>query len=276
MKNLKLSQFAGSNFHYAKYSFEYFLESMERLDIHLIELYSACPHFSIFDSSIADVRNLFRKFKKRNIAICCTTLEQCTYPLNIASEDVHVRERTIQTLERMIEYTAMLECPYTQVLGGRGSFDLPEEDAWKRAVEGFIRLSERGKECGVTMVIEECTRYTSNVVYSTPLTKKIVDEVNSPYFKAMLDNCATETAGEDFASCVEMLGEAFRHMHFADGTPGGHLIPGEGQLDLLAVLRALDDNDYKGAISFELYNRKYELEPELYMRKCFEFARALF
>lgn len=275
-KHLKPDQFAGSNFHYIKHTLDYFLASMDRLNIHYIEFYMACPHFSAADASAADVRALRRRLNERGQKLCCTTYEQCTYPVNIASEDPVLRERSIRTLERVIEQTAMLDCPYTQVLGGRGSYDLPESDAWKRAAEALSRLAERGAECGVTMVIEEASRATTNTVYTTPLTRKMLDEVNSPNFKAMLDICATATAGEDFRQCVQLLGPDFRHMHFADGTPGGHFVPGGGSLDLEGCLQAMDDADYSGAVTFELYNKSYETEPELYMKQCFDYLDRIF
>ena len=276
MKNLKISQFAGSNFHYTKQSFGFFLRSMDKLDVHLVEFYMACPHFSIFDATDSDVRRLKKDFDDYDIKICCTTLEQCTYPINIATEDEVIRARSILNLEKVIEYTATLGCPYTQVLGGRGSLDLPEHDAWERAVDALGRLAEKGKQCGVTMVIEEASRLTTNTVYTTSLTRKILNEVNSPCFKAMLDNCATETAKEKFSDCLSVLGKDMRHMHFADGNPGGHFIPGEGNLPLKSYLDDLDAFEYDGAITFELYNKQYELEPHFYMEKCFDYVKALF
>ncbi len=273
MKNLKLEQFAGSNFHYIKHTLDYFLASMKKLDIHLVEFYMAAPHFNPPDMTSQDVIALKKKLADQEIRLCCTTYEQCTYPVNIASESEVIRTRSIRELERVIEYTAMLDCPYTQVLGGRGSYDLPESEAWKRSQEALCRLSEKGRENNVTLVIEEASWFTTNTVYSTPLTRKMIDEVNSPNFKAMLDNCATGTAKEDFRECMAILGPDFRHMHYADGTPGGHFIPGEGNLPLLDYLDALDDANYQGAVTFELYNRKYELEPHIYMEKCFDFIR---
>lgn len=276
MDKIHPSQFAGSNFHYIKHTLDYFLKSMDELNINLVEFYMACPHLSIFDANESDIKKLRKDFHNHDIRLCCVTLEQCTYPINIATEDKAIRERSISSLEKTLEYTAMLDCPYAQVLGGRGSYDLPEHDAWERAVDAFGRLAEKGKQCGVVMVIEEASWFTTNTVYTTPLTRKMLDEVNSPYFKAMLDNCATETAKENFSDCLNMLGKDMRHMHFADGNPGGHFIPGEGNLPLKNYLDALDSYGYEGAITFELYNKKYELDPQLYMKKCFDYIKTLF
>lgn len=273
MKHLREEQFAGSNFHYIKHTLDFFLNSMDTLGIQKIEFYMACPHFSPVDVSWQDVLRLRRRLLKGGRRICCTTFEQCTYPINIASEDKAIRNRSVETLQRVIAFSSLLESPYTQVLGGRGSYDLPEAEAWKWARESLGILAKTGEEYGVCLVIEEASKHTTNTVYSTPLTRKMLDEVDSPCLKAMLDNCATETAGEDFRACVELLGKDFRHMHFADGTPGGHFIPGEGKLPLLQYLQILDEYGYEGAITFELYNKQYEMNPHEYMQQCFEYIR---
>lgn len=274
--NLRYEQFAGSNFHYIKHTLEHFLRSMEELDVHLVEFYMTCPHYNAWAATTEDAKKLKGQLAQREIKLCCTTFEQCTYPVNIASEDDTYRRQSIALLEQVIAHTAELECPYTQVLGGRGSYDLPPEEAWKRAADSFSALAKTAERYGVTMVIEEASWFTTNTVYTTPLTRKMLDEVNNPHLKAMLDNCATETAGEDFSECLALLGPDMRHMHFADGTPGGHFIPGEGALVLEKYLHTLDDFGYTGAITFELYNRKYELEPHKYMQSCFDYAKQFY
>lgn len=277
MKNLKYEQFAGSNFHYAKHSLNFFLDSMDRLGIRLVEFYLTYPHLSMFDAGPDEVRRLAGKFRERGIRLCCTTLEQCgPYPINLATEDEAVRKRSVATMEKTLEYTAMLECPLTQVLGGRASFDLPAEEAWKRAADSLSILAKKAEAVGVNMVMEAASKYTTNTVYNTSLVRKMLDEVGSPRLNAMLDDCATETSGDDFRESLKILGSDMRHMHYADGDPGGHYIPGEGKLPMRSYIEALDDFNYRGAISFELYNKKYEFEPELYMKKCFEYAASFF
>jgi protein FrlC len=271
VKNLQFEQFAASNFHYIKHTRNFFMKSISDLGIHLIEFYMACPHFDIFNANFAEIRRLKKELDDREIQVCCSTLEQCNYPINIASEDKILREKSIEILRKTIEYTSILEAPYTQVLGGRGSYDLPKSEAWKRSKESLITLAEVGSKNNVCLVIEEASWFTTNTVYSTPLTRKMLDEVNKPFLKAMLDNCATETANENFRECMVILGEDMKHMHFADGKPGGHFVPGEGNLPLIDYLNILDDFNYKGAITFELYNRKYELDPHYYMKMCFEY-----
>lgn len=271
MKHLKRSQIAASNYHYIKYSLDYFLRSMVNLDQHLIEFYAASPHLSIEDAGYRELTELKKKLDEREIRVCCFTQEQCVYPINIACEDEKIRERSIGTFFKSIEGTAALEAEYCQIVAGRGYFDNPGSDAWKRSAESIRRIVDKAKKYGVTMVLEAASYNTTNVVYTTKLMRKMIDEIGSSNLKGMLDTCAVAMAGEDFREDMELLGGDMVHLHFADGNPLGHFIPGEGELPLSEYLHVLDDFAYGGAIPFEIYNRKYDFEPEETMKKCLDF-----
>lgn len=268
MKTLKTTQIASSNYHYIKYSLPYFLDSMARLDQHLIEFYAASPHLSIEDATYVTVNDLKRELDAREIRVCCLTQEQCVYPINIACEDDAIRERSVQTFFKTIEFAAQLQAPYAQIVCGRGYFDNPEEDAWKRSVQSMARIVDKAERYGVTMVIEAASYNTTNVVYDSPRIRRMLDEISSPNLKCMLDTCAVAMAKEDIREDLALLGADMVHLHFADGTPLGHLIPGEGNLPLLDYLNALDEFGYTGAIPFEIYNRLYDFDPEETMKKC--------
>lgn len=271
MKHLKRSQIAASNYHYIKYSLPYFLNSMTELDQHLIEFYAASPHLSIEDASASQVAGIVRELRSREIRVCCLTQEQCVYPINIACEDDAIRERSIGTFMKTIEFAAQMDAPFAQIVCGRGYFDNPETDAWKRSAESIRRITEKAETCGVTMVIEAASYNTTNVVFDTRRIRKMIDEIGSPSLKAMLDTCAVAMAGEDIREDLKILGSDMVHLHFADGTPLGHLIPGEGNLPLDDYLNALDEFGYSGAIPFEIYNRLYDFHPEITMKKCLNY-----
>ncbi|MCF2595618.1 sugar phosphate isomerase/epimerase family protein [Pseudoflavonifractor phocaeensis] len=271
IKHLKRAQIACSNYHYIKYSLPYFLNSMVNLDQHLIEFYAASPHLSVEDATYNSVKVLKRELDAREIKVCCLTQEQCVYPINIACEDDAIRERSTQTFMKTIEFAAQLQAPYAQIVCGRGYFDNPEEDAWKRSAESLSRIVDKASRYGVTMVIEAASYNTTNVVYDSHRMRRMIDEIGSPNLKGMLDTCAVAMAGEDIREDLALLGQDMVHLHFADGTPLGHFIPGEGKLPLIDYLTALDEVRYTGAIPFEIYNRLYDFEPEGTMKKCLEF-----
>ena len=271
VKTLTRAQIACSNYHYLKSSLPYFLQSMSNLNQHLIEFYAACPHLSIEDATYSDVAKLKHELDARDISVCCLTQEQCVYPINIACEDEVIRERSVQTFFKTIEFAAQLQAPYAQIVCGRGYFDQSEEAAWERSVQSLRRIVDKATRYGVTMVIEAASYNTTNVVYNTGRIRRMLDEINSPNLKSMLDTCAVAMAEEDFRTDLAILNEDMVHLHFADGTPLGHLIPGEGNLPLKDYLLALDDFGYTGAIPFEIYNRLYDFDPEETMKKCLDY-----
>ncbi len=242
-----------------------------RLDQHLIEFYAASPHLSIEDATYHSVADLKRELDARDIRVCCLTQEQCVYPINIACENDAIRERSIQTFMKTIEFAAQLQAPYAQIVCGRGYFDGSEEDAWKRSAQSLSRIVDKAERYGVIMVIEAASYNTTNVVFNTQHIRRMMDEISSPNLKSMLDTCAVAMAGEDIRSDLALLGKDMVHLHFADGTPLGHFIPGEGDLPLLDYLNALDEFNYTGAIPFEIYNRIYDFNPEVTMKKCLDF-----
>ncbi len=275
IKHLKRAQIAASNYHYIKYSLDYFLKSMEKLEQHLIEFYAASPHMSIEDVTYKEIAALKKRLEEQDIKVCCFTQEQCVYPINIACEEEAIRERSIGTFLKSIEAAAVLGADYCQIVAGRGYFERSEDEAWKRSAESIRRIVDKAERYGVTMVLEAASYNTTNVVYTTERMRRMIDEIGSPNLKGMLDTCAVAMAGEDFRQDMELLGSDMVHLHFADGNPLGHFIPGEGELSLKEYLQVLDDFHYQGAIPFEIYNRKYDFHPEETMMRCIDFMNTV-
>ena len=275
MKNLKRSQIAGSNYHYIKFSLDYFLDSMEKLNVSQIEFYAASPHFSIEDQTWDSAVKIQKRILSQGLSVCCFTQEQCYYPINIACEDKTIRDRSLETFFKTIEFSELFGAPCAQVIAGRGYFDNPESDAWKRSVESMHKIVEKASKHNVIMVLEAASYNTTNVVYNTKLIRKMIDEIKSSFLKGMLDTCAVNQIGEelDFKQCLQLLGKDMRHLHFADGNPGGHLLPGEGYLPLTEYLHILDEFGYQYAIPFEIYNRIYDFKPHDHMKVCLDFLR---
>ena len=64
--------------------------------------------------------------------------------------------------------------------------------------------------------------------------------------------------GEDPAELVYRLADFIGHIHLADIADNrihNHLIPGEGAINLRAVLKAISDIGYDGFITVESYTR---------------------
>ena len=108
MGKLGLNQLAAMNMVYNRYSFTYFLDSLERMGVKQFELWAGAPHFCNFIQSLSDAGKLRKEVEARGLKIVCLTPEQVLYPHNIASSDKELRQFSLEYFYKYIGQTAEL------------------------------------------------------------------------------------------------------------------------------------------------------------------------
>lgn len=269
MKNLKESQILTSNYPYGRYSLNYALDSLQRIGAQRIEFYACFPHFHMDDVESSDLKALQKKLRDRALAVECFTPEQCLYPVNIAARNMNARKRSLDVFKKAILYGAELGARYVVALAGYGTLDEDESYAWARSVESLGILGDVADSCGVTLVLETSPReYTTT--HNSKDVVRMLQEVGSPAIKGMIDTATLGFSGETMKQAIDDLEGNLRHIHIADGVPNGHLVLGEGVLDLVDMLKELDDIGYQGALSLEILNDKYVRDPHTAMEISYE------
>ena len=194
------------------------------------------------------------------------------YPVNIAAFDIAARNRSINVFKKTIETAAELEADTIVTLCGYGTIDEKDEDVWKRSVDSMRILGDMAEAYNIEMVLE-----TSPREYTTTHTAKeavrMIEEIGSPAVKGMIDTAALGFSKETMKQAVQDLGKYLRHVHVADGIPNGHLILGEGELDIRGMLHELDEVNYQGMLSLEILNDKYMRTPHEAMQISFEMLK---
>ena len=275
MKNLKESQILTSNYPYGRYPLDFALDSLERMGANKIEFYACFPHFHLEDVSFYDVKSVIRKLKDHQLEVVCFTPEQCLYPVNIAALDVNARKRSIDVFKKSIQFGAEMGAKYVVTLAGYGTLDEDESFAWQRSVESLGILGDFAKSYGVTLTLETSPReYTTT--HNSKDVVRMINEVGASSVSGMIDTATLGFSGETMQQAIEDLEGNLKHVHIADGVPNGHLILGEGQLDILEMLRELDKISYEGPLSLEILNDKYMRDPhdamEISFKKLKEFV----
>lgn len=120
MNYINIDRVAGMNIHYSHYALEYFLNSMERLEMKNIELWGASPHYYIEDFPLTEAKTIRKKIEPRNLKLICFTPEQCIYSINIAAKESYIRERSINYFIKCIEASIELQSPMMLVTSGWG------------------------------------------------------------------------------------------------------------------------------------------------------------
>jgi fructoselysine 3-epimerase len=258
MNKLHRLQFAGMNEHFRRYSLDVFLDSMVRLGIENIELWAASPHLYMEDVTYAEVGRIRKEIDRRQLKLICVTPEQCIYPVNIAAKEPDVRERSVKYFLKSLEVTAELGANMLQIVPGKGYFDEPVEDAWKRSRESLEMITKKAETLGMTVVLEALEIKESNLINNLSTLKRMLEEVGSSHLQAVIDTCSMAAAGETFSDCFRELGKDLRHIHFVDS---GHLAPGDGTLPLSQYLEEISRHDYKGYLTLEIVSSRYINDP---------------
>ena len=277
MKNLSWKQVAYTNFPYFKYSLKYALDSLERIGAQNIEFYGAYPHFYLGDVTPSDIRAVGKMLRNRHLQVINLCPENCTYPVNAASTNLHARNRSVEHYVRALEAANEFESPYCLFFPGWAHFDEDQEEAWKRGVETMSYLAGIAEGYGIQMLLESAPQ-TATIISSADKQLQMMKEVGSPALNGMIDLTCLYNVGETVEEVIEKLGiEHICHVHFhncAELTPGRyeHRIPTDGLLDIRHIVDVLDEAGFQGHFGCEVF-APYESEPEKAMlayKKWFE------
>ena len=270
---LKKEQFLGANYAYCSHSLDYFIESMQRLDVDKIEFYAASPHCYLDDMTPERAYDIKRKLDKAGIHSVVLTAEQCNYPISISTSDPFARERSFRYYEKALEIASVLEAPYMQMVAGMHTMEDDPAECFERVTEGMYRVVKKAEKLGITIVLEADT---STPVKNTTDIMTVINSVGSDNLQGLIDTNGIAHANEDFEAAVIRLGDHLKHMHFIDlREPGGHcLVPGEGDLPMEDYLRILDKHGYTGYLTPELWGRNYLANAEEAMKKALDYCRS--
>lgn len=252
LKPITMDQVAAMNMNYMRYSFEYFLDSLERLGIRNFELWAGSPHFCNTDSKTSPVPKMKRMVEERGMKIVCVTPEQCIYPINIAAREDELRKLSVDYFLEYIRQTAELGVDKLLCTSGWGNFDEPVEAAWSRSVDSLEKMAKEAEKEGVVLSFEILAPDESNLVYNFETTKRMLTQLDSPAVKCCIDTNPVCIEGKTMEDYFEAFGDRINHIHLIDGNPAGHLTWGEGTQNLGEHLAALSRHDFSGYMTLEL------------------------
>ena len=267
---LNLNQIAGMGLIYKMYSLDYMLEDLAKIGFKAFELWGAYPHqFVDGKDSFPPCSVVRRKIESYDMKLVCYTPEQLLYYYNIASDDADIRKKSVTYYKRAIEAASELGADKMLMTSGWGLYDQKIEDAWSYSCESLRTLAEYAQTMGIVLVLENLNPFESNLVHSLPTMKKMLEDINHPAFKAMVDTVPMHYAGETMQEYLDAFGDDLIHVHLIDGKPIGHLAWGKGYLPLDQDVQSLVDYGYKHAITFEIAGGEQE-HPGMEMRQSFE------
>ena len=141
------------------------------------------------------------------------------------------------------------------VFAGRAPAPVSEDERLRRKEWSVLGLKEAGDHAaktGVLLAVEPLNRFESDVLCTTHQALELLDAVNHPSVKLMLDTFHMHMEEASIAEAIRLAGDRLVHFQANENHRG---FPGTGSTDWVAVGRALREIGYNGPISLEPFRR---------------------
>lgn len=194
--------------------------------------------------------------------------------LYINHPDDALRERTREYMRAQVEFCADLGGK-VMIVGSPKQRNVLEsetyEATWDRTVEVFKALAPDAAERGVCLCIEALAPTETNFLNTAREARRLVEAVNHPAFRMMLDVKAMCADAEPIPDIIRDSAAYLRHFHANDANLGG---PGSGDTDFRPIAAALQDVGYEGFVSVEVFD--FSPGPERIARESIRYLKDVF
>ena len=168
----------------------------------------------------------------------------------LSNPDAAARQAQARQIERSFELAAELESPLVKTFGGELPTGLDPETVFDYMAETIALLAARGRELGVTLVLE-----THDGFCRGEHVGALLQRVEHPNFAALWDVHHPYRRGEAVEATDHFIGARVRHAHVKDAVAAGerwaYVLLGEGELPVQAMITTLARRGYDGAIAVD-------------------------
>ena len=262
-----------SNIAWSGESMAEYLEILQKLGCHGVELAPSCFWDEPIESSQGERKQLSRLIKSFNLEV--TGFHALLY----TRQDLHFfRDR--RNLAQLVHYLKQLVVLCAELDGrvlvfgstrnrARNGRDYSECMAW--AVEGFHETAEEAKRCSVMVCIEPLPQKETDFIMTSREGMHLVRTVNHENFGLHLDAKAMAESNEDYSEVFAEFGKDIQHFHVGDP---GLAPPGSTGLNHKSIGAALKQSGYDGFVSIEMKNsfgnpRNVIPKSVDYVKKCY-------
>lgn len=268
---------------FVKYSVIHAVERIAAIGYQGIELLADAPHLYAELVTPSDLNKLKTALDRNELAVANINANTAVgyygrefweplFEPSLANPEQDLRRWRIAYSKRCIDMAHMLEAPCVSLTSGR-----PVPGVSPDQSIGFLRdsLSEvldyaekRSIRIGIEyepgLLIERCEELLA-----------LIEEMNSPYLGANLDLGHSHVLGERPETVINKLSPKIFHIHIEDikARKHYHLIPGTGDMDFAKLFRILEDHNYEGFVTVELYT--YPHRPEAAAKQALSYLQTI-
>lgn len=141
-------------------------------------------------------------------------------------------------------------------------------EAMGYATEVIERTLPVLEKTATTLALEPLSPRTTSFLKTAAEAAELIEGVDSPRCRLNLDCLAMSTESTPIPELIRANRATLAHFHANDPNAKG---PGFGELDFAPIFRVLEEVDYRGWISVEVFN--YSPGPERLARESIEYMR---
>lgn len=200
----------------------------------------------------------YKKVRKEldNLGLKSTTVTVVNPESNPISPDASIRKAALERIQWALNMTSILggdlmAGPYHSAIGvfsGQG----PTADEKKHAVDVLRQAADHAQKVNVKIAIEYLNRFECYFLTNALDAKKLVREVNHPWFRTMYDTFHANIEEKCISKAIESMEDTFIHVHISENDRG---TPGSGHVHWDETFKALKKAKYDGWLTIEAFGR---------------------
>ena len=208
--------------------------------------------FSLHDSLNLDVAATRALLQQNGLQVACS--RGLAFDADVSSADAAVVERGEKLLHDSLTITHELGgTHFTGALySALGKYGAPLSAQGRANVVRVLQgLAAEAKTHGMTLGLEVCNRYETNVINTARDALRLADDIGADNVLVHLDTYHMNIEEDDLVRPVLEAGDRLGYVHIGENHRG---YLGSGHLDFTSFFHALADIGYTGPVTFESFS----------------------
>ncbi len=225
-----------------------FLDKAKKMGFDLVEI----PIEGMEDIDYAQAAETYKR-----TGLVCTTCAVMGADRDPTHEDKSIQQGGVDYLKHCIDATVQMG---GTVIGGPiyaavgrtwQSTDEQRKRELERCARNLKQVGRYAEDKGVVLGLEPLNRFETSFINLTEQAVELVELVDSPAIKIMLDTFHMNVEEKRFGRAIELAAPHLVHIHFNENDRG---IPGTGHVPWPEVVATLKKINYDGALVIESFS----------------------
>lgn len=190
---------------------------------------------------------------------------------NPASPLSEEREATVRYYNEVVDLASDLGANKVLYIAGWQIFGTSRQQAWDRTKNCLDLIASHADKKGITIVVEP-TAAATNLIETADDAMELMRSVARDNVKVMFDTLHALYRNEIPADYVRAMRDDLVHIHVSDSN---RVIPGEGRVDWIGLMQALNECGYNGYLTMEIGLDSRTADPDQIARTALKFLKAI-